>query len=80
MISAETLALHHGKHHKKYIDTLNELLGKTELHGPTLEDVVHETLLHAAPIVGAPGGPAGVTLTLPDAAPGALRLPIVGVS
>jgi Fe-Mn family superoxide dismutase len=43
VISAETLALHHGKHHKKYIDTMNELLGKTDLHGPTLEDVVRSS-------------------------------------
>jgi len=40
VISAETLALHHGKHHKKYIDTTNELLAKTEIRGSTLEDVV----------------------------------------
>jgi len=26
VISAETLSLHHGKHHKKYIDTMNQLL------------------------------------------------------
>ena len=26
VISAETLELHHGKHHKKYVDTMNELL------------------------------------------------------
>ena len=43
VISAETLALHHGKHHKKYIDTMNELLGKTEVHGSTLEDVVRSS-------------------------------------
>jgi Fe-Mn family superoxide dismutase len=43
VISAETLALHHGKHHKKYIDTMNELLAKTDLHGPTLEDVVRSS-------------------------------------
>jgi Fe-Mn family superoxide dismutase len=40
VISAETLALHHGKHHKKYIDTTNELLAKTDVQGSTLEDVV----------------------------------------
>jgi Fe-Mn family superoxide dismutase len=28
VISAETLKLHHGKHHKKYIDTMNQLLEK----------------------------------------------------
>jgi Fe-Mn family superoxide dismutase len=43
VISAETLALHHGKHHKKYIDTMNELLGKTDLHGPSLADVVRSS-------------------------------------
>jgi Fe-Mn family superoxide dismutase len=43
VISAETLSLHHGKHHKKYIDTLNELLGKTEVRGSTLEDVVRSS-------------------------------------
>ena len=26
VISPETLALHHGKHHKKYVDTMNQLL------------------------------------------------------
>jgi Fe-Mn family superoxide dismutase len=43
VISAETLSFHHGKHHKKYIDTMNELLAKTDLHGPTLEDVVRSS-------------------------------------
>ena len=40
VISAETLKLHHGKHHKKYIDTTNELLAKSEVRGSSLEDVV----------------------------------------
>jgi Fe-Mn family superoxide dismutase len=40
VISAETLALHHGKHHKKYVDTMNELLQKERVRGATLEDVV----------------------------------------
>jgi superoxide dismutase, Fe-Mn family len=43
VISAETLSLHHGKHHKKYIDTMNELLAKTDVRGSTLEDVVRTT-------------------------------------
>jgi superoxide dismutase, Fe-Mn family len=43
VISAETLKLHHGKHHKKYIDTMNELLAKTEVRGSSLEDVVRST-------------------------------------
>src|SRR5256885_5686673 len=40
VISAETLKLHHGKHHKKYVDTMNELLAKSEVRGSSLEDVV----------------------------------------
>jgi len=41
VISAETLALHHGKHHRKYVDTMNQLLEKEPVHGAqTLEDVV----------------------------------------
>ena len=40
VISAETLALHHGKHHKKYVDTMNQLLEKEPLQASTLEEVV----------------------------------------
>ena len=43
VISAETLALHHGKHHKKYIDTMNELLNKEHVRGTSLEDIVRST-------------------------------------
>ena len=43
VISAETLKLHHGKHHKKYVDTMNELLAKSEVRGSSLEDVVRSS-------------------------------------
>jgi Fe-Mn family superoxide dismutase len=43
VISAETLALHHGKHHKKYVDTMNDLLQKEQVPGSTLEDVVRNS-------------------------------------
>ena len=43
VISAETLKLHHGKHHKKYVETMNELLAKSEVRGSTLEDVVRSS-------------------------------------
>jgi superoxide dismutase, Fe-Mn family len=43
VISAETLALHHGKHHKKYVDTMNQLLAASEVRGSTLEDVVRSS-------------------------------------
>jgi superoxide dismutase, Fe-Mn family len=28
IISAETLAFHHGKHHRKYVETTNQLIGE----------------------------------------------------
>ena len=40
VISAETLALHHGKHHRKYVDTMNELLGNEAVRASSLEEVV----------------------------------------
>jgi len=43
VISAETLKLHHGKHHKKYVDTMNQLLESAEVRGSTLEDVVRSS-------------------------------------
>ena len=43
VISAETISLHHGKHHKKYVDTTNELLAKADMRGSTLEDVVRSS-------------------------------------
>jgi superoxide dismutase, Fe-Mn family len=41
-ISAETLQFHHGKHHAKYVDTLNELTKGTEWAEQRLEDVVRK--------------------------------------
>jgi Fe-Mn family superoxide dismutase len=40
VISAETLSLHHDKHHRKYVDTMNQLLQKEAVRGATLEEVV----------------------------------------
>ena len=42
VISAETLKLHHGKHHKKYVDTMNQLLEKEPVKASTLEEVVRQ--------------------------------------
>src|SRR5262245_19571125 len=42
VISAETLATHHGKHHKAYVDKVNELAPGAGLAGRTLEEVVRE--------------------------------------
>jgi Fe-Mn family superoxide dismutase len=42
-ISAQTLALHHGKHHKTYVDTLNKLLEGDPLADLPLDAVIRES-------------------------------------
>jgi Fe-Mn family superoxide dismutase len=39
-ISAETLKLHHGKHHKGYVTKTNELVAGTELEAQPLEAII----------------------------------------
>jgi superoxide dismutase, Fe-Mn family len=43
VISARTLEFHHGKHHRTYVETLNELVAGTDLEGQSLEAIVLET-------------------------------------
>jgi superoxide dismutase, Fe-Mn family len=43
VISAETLSFHHDKHHKAYVDKLNELLTGTNLADLTLEALILRT-------------------------------------
>jgi Fe-Mn family superoxide dismutase len=44
IISAETLSFHYGKHHKKYYDTMNQLLAKEPVpNARSLEDVVRNS-------------------------------------
>jgi Fe-Mn family superoxide dismutase len=43
VISANTLSFHYGKHHKAYVDNLNNLVKGTDLEGATLEKIVLET-------------------------------------
>ncbi len=43
VISAETLRLHHGKHHKKYVDTRTQLLAQDPLVAGSLEEVVRKS-------------------------------------
>ena len=42
-ISAETLEVHHGKHHAKYVKTLNELVKGSEWEGKSLEEIVRRS-------------------------------------
>jgi Fe-Mn family superoxide dismutase len=39
-ISSETLGYHHNKHHRAYVDKLNELVAGTEFEGLKLPDVI----------------------------------------
>ena len=39
-ISSKTVSFHHGKHHKAYVDKLNELVAGTPYDGMPLEEVV----------------------------------------
>ena len=43
VISKETLEFHHDKHHRKYFDTMNQLLEKENVHAASLEDVVRHS-------------------------------------
>ncbi|MFW6094157.1 MAG: superoxide dismutase [Pseudomonadota bacterium] len=39
-VSAETLAYHHGEHHREYVDKLNTLVRGTGFEGRALDDIV----------------------------------------
>ena len=41
-MSAETLDFHHGKHHKAYVDKVNELVGQTDLAEMPLTDLIRQ--------------------------------------
>ena len=42
-ISAETLEFHYGKHHKAYVDNLNNLIKGTEFENASLEDIIKKS-------------------------------------
>ena len=43
VISAHTLSFHYGKHHKTYVDNLNNLLANSDLAGQSLEQIIKAT-------------------------------------
>ena len=43
VISKETLEYHYGKHHKAYVDKLNELIEGTAYAGMTIEEIVKKS-------------------------------------
>ena len=48
VISASTLKLHHGAHHRGYVDKLNALIGGSDLADATLETIVARSAKKAA--------------------------------
>ena len=43
VISANTISFHYGKHHKTYVDNLNNLVKGTDYENATLEKIINET-------------------------------------
>ena len=43
VISARTVGIHYGKHHKTYVDNLNKMIADTELMGLSLEEIISKT-------------------------------------
>ena len=43
VISANTLSFHYGKHHKTYVDNLNNLVKGTDYENASLEKIINET-------------------------------------
>lgn len=39
-LSAETFEYHHGKHHKAYVDTLNQMIEGTDMENDSLESII----------------------------------------
>jgi Fe-Mn family superoxide dismutase len=46
VLSAETLRIHHGRHHARYVETLNRLLSEENFTARTLEDILR--IAHAS--------------------------------
>lgn len=47
-ISSSTVSIHHGKHHRGYVDKLNKLVAGQHLERLSLEDIISETWPHPA--------------------------------
>ena len=43
VISARTMSFHYGKHHKTYVDNLNNLVKGTDYENASLEKIINET-------------------------------------
>lgn len=55
-IDAQTMEIHHGRHHKAYVDNLNNAVLGTEAEGKTIEEIVKNIGKYPAPIRNNGGG------------------------
>jgi superoxide dismutase len=49
-IDAATMEIHHGKHHKVYVDNLNSALAKLEYKNETIEQMLHHISKYNLPL------------------------------
>lgn len=62
-IDAETMQIHHDKHHKAYVDGLNKAVAGTKLAGKTIEEILAMGRTNLPPaVVNSGGGHANHTL------------------
>ena len=50
ILSEETLVIHHGKHHARYVETLNRLLADQNFSAPSLEEIIR--IAHGSGVPG----------------------------
>lgn len=55
-IDAETMRIHHGKHHQAYVDNLNKALAGTDGEGKTLEELMDNISAYPAAVRNNGGG------------------------
>jgi Fe-Mn family superoxide dismutase len=55
-IDAQTMEIHHGRHHKAYVDNLNNAVLGTEAEGKTIEEIIANISKYPAPIRNNGGG------------------------
>lgn len=55
-IDAQTMQIHHGKHHQAYVDNLNKLINGTDGEGKTLEELMANISAYPAGVRNNGGG------------------------
>lgn len=55
-IDAETMEIHHGRHHKAYTDNLNNAIAGTDLEGKSIEDILKNLDMNNKPVRNNGGG------------------------